>query len=104
LQRAAELAPQSPQMQYNLAFTYYELKRFEEARQPIAKAVQRWPDIFQLNSLYGAFYLSSAKIARPIRCSVARTKSIQRTQGPRIFFTRWRSPWRGLAQAPTSIR
>jgi len=57
LQRAAELAPQSPQMQYNLAFTYYELSRFEEARQPIAKAVQRWPDIFQLNSLYGAVLL-----------------------------------------------
>jgi Flp pilus assembly protein TadD len=54
LRRAAELAPQSPQMQYNLAFTYYELARFEEARAPIAKAVERWPDIFQLSSLYGA--------------------------------------------------
>ena len=57
LRRAAELAPQSPQMQYNLAFTYYELNRFEEARLPIAKAVERWPDIFQLNSLYGAVLL-----------------------------------------------
>ena len=57
LRRAAELAPQSPQMQYNLAFTHYELNRFEDARQPIAKAVQRWPDIFQLNSLYGAVLL-----------------------------------------------
>jgi len=28
--------------------------RFEEARAPIAKAVERWPDIFQLNLLYGA--------------------------------------------------
>lgn len=54
LLRAAELAPQSPQMQYNLAFTYYQMGRFEEARGPIAKAVERWPDIFQLNSLYGA--------------------------------------------------
>lgn len=54
LQRAAELAPQSPQMQYNLAFTYYELNRLEEARAPIARAVERWPDIFQLNALYGA--------------------------------------------------
>ena len=44
-------------MQYNLAFTYYELNRFEEARRPIAKAVERWPDIFQLNSLYGAVLL-----------------------------------------------
>jgi Flp pilus assembly protein TadD len=54
LRRAAELAPQRPQMQYNLAFTYYRMGRFEEARAPIAKAVERWPDIFQLNSLYGA--------------------------------------------------
>jgi len=54
LRRAAELAPQSPQMQYNLAFTYFRLNRFEEARTPIANAVKRWPDIFRLNALYGA--------------------------------------------------
>lgn len=54
LRRAAELAPQAPQMQYNLAFTYYRMGRFEEARAPVAKAVERWPDIFQLNFLYGA--------------------------------------------------
>ncbi len=54
LRRAAELAPQSPQMQYNLAFTYYQMGRFEEARAPIANAAERWPDIFQLNFLYGA--------------------------------------------------
>jgi tetratricopeptide (TPR) repeat protein len=57
LRRAAEISPQSPQMQYNLAFTYFELNRFEEARAPIAKAVERWPDLFQLNSLYGAVLL-----------------------------------------------
>jgi len=54
LQRAAELAPQSPQMQYNLAFTYVQLKRFEDARGPLEGAVQRWPDLFSLNALYGA--------------------------------------------------
>lgn len=54
LQRAAELAPERPQMQYNLAFTYYRMGRFEEARAPIARAVERWPDIFQLSFLYGA--------------------------------------------------
>ncbi len=54
LQRAAELAPQSPQMQYNLAFTYFQLKRFEDAREPLAGAVQHWPDLFPLNALYGA--------------------------------------------------
>jgi Flp pilus assembly protein TadD len=54
LRRAAELAPGRPEMQYNLAFTYYRMGRFEDARAPIAKAVERWPDIFQLNFLYGA--------------------------------------------------
>jgi len=54
LRRAAELAPQSPQMQYNLAFTYYQMGRFAEARTPLAQALERWPDLFQLNSLYGA--------------------------------------------------
>jgi Flp pilus assembly protein TadD len=54
LRRAAELAPERPQMQYNLAFTYYQMGRFEEARAPIAKAVERWPDVFQLNFLDGA--------------------------------------------------
>jgi len=54
LQRAAELAPQAAPMQYNLAFTYYRMGRFEEARAPLAKAVDRWPDIFQLSALYGA--------------------------------------------------
>ncbi|HEV2348983.1 MAG TPA: tetratricopeptide repeat protein [Terriglobia bacterium] len=54
LRRAAELNPSSPQMQYNLAFDYARLNRFEEARGPLARAVQRWPDLFPLNALYGA--------------------------------------------------
>jgi Flp pilus assembly protein TadD len=54
LQRAAELEPQSPQMQYNLAFTYYRMQRFEDARAPLRKALERWPDLFPLKSLYGA--------------------------------------------------
>jgi tetratricopeptide (TPR) repeat protein len=41
-------------MQYNLAFTYYRMNRFEEARAPLSKAVERWPDLFPLNALYGA--------------------------------------------------
>ncbi len=52
--KAAKLAPQSPQMQYNLALTYFQLRQFEQARAPLAKALQRWPDLFQLNALYGA--------------------------------------------------
>lgn len=54
LRRAAELAPQSPQMQYNLGLAYYQLNQFEEARTPLSNAVTRWPDIFQLAALYGA--------------------------------------------------
>ncbi len=54
LRRAAELAPHSPQMQYNLALTYYQLNQFEQARGPLANSLERWPDLFQLNALYGA--------------------------------------------------
>ena len=52
--RAAELAPQSPQMQYNLALAYSQLSQFEAARTPLADSLKRWPDLFQLNALYGA--------------------------------------------------
>src|SRR6266849_5525515 len=52
--RAAELAPQSPQMLYNLALTYYQLNQFAQARIPLAKAIERWPDLFQVHALYGA--------------------------------------------------
>jgi protein O-GlcNAc transferase len=55
--RAAELSPQSPQMQYNLALAYYQLNQFQEARAPLAKALQRWPDLFPLNALYGSVLL-----------------------------------------------
>jgi len=54
LRRAAELSPQSPQMQYNLALAYFQLGRFQEARAPLESALVRWPDIFQLNALKGA--------------------------------------------------
>jgi Flp pilus assembly protein TadD len=53
LQRAAELSPQSPQMQYNLALAYFQLKRLDEARATLAPAVTQWPDLFQLSALYG---------------------------------------------------
>ncbi|HTS35043.1 MAG TPA: tetratricopeptide repeat protein [Candidatus Solibacter sp.] len=53
-QRAAELSPQSPQVQYNLALTYSQLERFTEARRPLETALKRWPDLFPLNALYGA--------------------------------------------------
>lgn len=53
LKRAAELAPQSPQMQFNLALAYYQLNRLEEAKAALRDPVARWPDVFQLNALYG---------------------------------------------------
>jgi tetratricopeptide (TPR) repeat protein len=53
LRRAAELSPSSPQMQYNLAFDYFRLKQYAEARKPLAKAVARWPDLYPLNALLG---------------------------------------------------
>ena len=52
--RAAELEQQSPQTQYNLALTYYQLKDFAQARAPLEESLKRWPDLFQLNALYGA--------------------------------------------------
>jgi tetratricopeptide (TPR) repeat protein len=51
--RAVELEPQSPQMQYNLALTYFQLNQFEQARMSLAHVIERWPDLFQLNALYG---------------------------------------------------
>jgi tetratricopeptide (TPR) repeat protein len=44
-------------MQFNLAMVYFQLNRFQEARAPLQSALQRWPDLFQLNALYGAVLL-----------------------------------------------
>ena len=52
--RAAELSPQSPQVQYNLSLTYFQMNRFDDARGPLERALKRWPDLFPLNALYGA--------------------------------------------------
>jgi tetratricopeptide (TPR) repeat protein len=59
--RAAELSPQSPQVQYNLALTYFQLNQFENARAPLAQALKRWPDLFPLNALYGAVLVKLEK-------------------------------------------
>ncbi len=53
LRRAAELSPGSPQMQYNLAYAYFQLGQFPEARAPLEQATRRWPDLFPLSALYG---------------------------------------------------
>ncbi len=68
LQRAAELAPQSPQTRYNLGMAYFQLGRFVEARATLADAVTRWPDLFEMNALYGAvlFRLGDVVAAYPV--------------------------------------
>jgi tetratricopeptide (TPR) repeat protein len=53
LQRAAEISPKAPQMQYNLAYTYFQLGRYSDARVPLEQSTQHWPDVFPLRSLYG---------------------------------------------------
>jgi tetratricopeptide (TPR) repeat protein len=58
--RAAELAPHSPQTQYNLALTYYQLNEYQQASEHLKEALARWPDLFPLNSLYGAVLLKTA--------------------------------------------
>lgn len=55
--RAAELSPQSPQVQYNLALTYFQLNRLQEARVPLEQSLKRWPDLFPLNALYATVLL-----------------------------------------------
>ena len=55
--RAAELSPQSPQVQYNLALTYFQLNRLQEARAPLEQSLKRWPDLFPLNALYATVLL-----------------------------------------------
>ena len=56
-QRAAELSPHSPQVQYNLSLTYFQMDRFTDARLPLEEALRRWPDLFPLNALFGATLL-----------------------------------------------
>ena len=62
LQRAAELSPQSPQTQYNLALTYFQLNQLQQAREPLETALKRWPDLFPLNALYGALLLKMGQL------------------------------------------
>jgi tetratricopeptide (TPR) repeat protein len=52
--RAAQLDPNSFEMQYNIGLTYFRLKRYREAREPLMRAVALRPDIFKLNALLGA--------------------------------------------------
>jgi len=70
LQRAAQLSPQAPQMQYNLALVYFQMNQFERAKGALVSAVPRWPDLFPLNALYGATLLKLGE-AMPARDALA---------------------------------
>ena len=107
LRRAAELAPQSPQMQYNLALAYYQLNRFEDARGPLADSLKRWPDLFQLNALYGAVLMKRESTPPRIRYWATPTSSIRKTPGLRTCSTSRRSNWGAAARArqyPDALR
>jgi tetratricopeptide (TPR) repeat protein len=71
--RAAELSS-SPQVKYNLALAYFQLNRFQEARGPLESALQRWPDLFQLNALYGAVL---AKLGEDVKAAEALRRAHQ---------------------------
>ncbi len=51
---AAELDPDSYEMQYNLGLTYFRLQRYADARGPLEKAVALRPDVFEVNAPLGA--------------------------------------------------
>ena len=40
---------------------YFQLNRFQDAREPLAQALKRWPDLFPLNALYGAVLVKLEK-------------------------------------------
>jgi tetratricopeptide (TPR) repeat protein len=52
--RAAELEPDSYELQYNLGLTYFRLKRYAEAHAPLEAAARLRPDMFQTTAPLGA--------------------------------------------------
>jgi Flp pilus assembly protein TadD len=54
LRRAAELDPDSYEIEHNLGLTYFRLKRYQDARGPLERAVALRPDFFDSNALLGA--------------------------------------------------
>lgn len=54
LRRAAELDPDSYEIEHDLGLTYFRLKRYQEAREPLERSVALRPDFFDSNALLGA--------------------------------------------------
>jgi tetratricopeptide (TPR) repeat protein len=68
LKRAAELDPDSWEIQHDLGLTCFRLKRYAEARGPLEKAVALRPDFFGSNALLGAtlYALQDDEAAYPV--------------------------------------
>lgn len=54
LEHAAQLDPESSEVQHDLGLTYFRLRRYEEARAALEKAVALRPDFFGSTALLGA--------------------------------------------------
>jgi tetratricopeptide (TPR) repeat protein len=66
--RATQLDPGSYDAWHNLGLSYFRLKRYQEARQPLEKAVALRPDLFDTLNLLGAtlYVLGDDKAALPV--------------------------------------
>ena len=67
LRRAAQVDPDSEEIQYNLGLSYFRLRRYREARTPLEKAVALQPDFFGPSALLGAtLYSLEDELAYPL--------------------------------------
>ncbi len=60
-EKAVVLDPDSSEIQYNLALTYFHLKDMPRAREHAAEAVRRRPDFVEANILYGTVLYMGAE-------------------------------------------
>lgn len=60
-QKAVALDPDSSEIQYNLALTYFHLKNMPLARKHAAEAVRQRPDFVEANILYGTILYMGAE-------------------------------------------
>jgi len=65
-ERAAELDPDSSEVQYNLALTYFHLKNVRWARDHAAAAVRLRPDFVEANVLYGTILYMGGEDSRAL--------------------------------------
>lgn len=63
-QKAVRLDPDSPEINYNLAFACFQLRDMAQASSYASKAVRLWPDFPEANVLYGTVLYMLADDAR----------------------------------------